>query len=93
MARNASNLLDRTNGYKASMDSSGNLLGSAVSGSYVQIGAARMYGFSSAITANSTLTSAPAGSMAFTTNATGQGRLFYSDGTKWQSALAEDTTP
>jgi hypothetical protein len=30
--------------------------------------------------------------MAFTTNATGRGRLFFSDATKWQSGLAEDTT-
>jgi len=92
MARNASNLLNRASGYSASMDASGNMLGSGVTGSYVQVGAVRIYGFSTAITANTTTTSAPAGSMAFTTNATGRGRLFFSDATKWQSGLAEDTT-
>jgi hypothetical protein len=39
-----------------------------------------------AITANSTLTSAPAGSFAITSHATGRGALFYSDGTKWQAS-------
>lgn len=93
MARNATFLLDRVNGYKASMDSSGNVSGSGVSGTYVQIGAMRIYGFSSAITGNSTLTSSPAGSIAFTSHATGRGVLFYSDGTKWQVGTAEDVTP
>lgn len=37
-----------------------------------------------AITANSTTTSAPAGSIGITTNATGVGKLFVSDGSKWQ---------
>jgi hypothetical protein len=92
MARNASNLLNRPTGYKASVDASGNIVGPGLTGTYVQIGAVRIYGFSSAITANSTSTSAPAGSMAFTTNATGRGRLFYSDGSKWQSGFAEDNT-
>jgi hypothetical protein len=63
-----------------------------VSGSYTTFGAVRIYGFSTAITANTTTTSPPAGSIAFTTNATGRGRVFYSDGTKWQSGLAEDVT-
>lgn len=31
-------------------------------------------------------TDAPAGSMAITSNATGAGKLFVSDGTKWQYA-------
>ena len=47
---------------------------------------AGVYILSSAITANSTTTSAPAGSLGLTTNATGIGKLFYSDGTKWQFA-------
>lgn len=92
MARNASNLLNRPTGYSASVDASGNLIGPGVSGSYMQFGAVRMYGFSTAITANSTNTNAPAGSLAFTSNATGRGRLFYSDGSKWQSGFAEDNT-
>ena len=92
MARNATFLLNRNNGRKAQMDDSGNLIGSLVSGSYITAGAVRIYGFSTAITANTTTTSAPAGSIGFTSNATGRGRVFYSDGTKWQSGFAEDNT-
>jgi len=47
---------------------------------------AGLYFLTSAITANSTLTSAPVGSLATTTNATGLGKLFIADGTKWQYA-------
>ena len=39
-----------------------------------------------AITANSTTTTAPSGSMGVTSHATGVGYLFMSDGTKWQYA-------
>lgn len=45
---------------------------------------ARVYILSTAITANTTTTSAPVGSLGITTNATGLGKLFYADGTKWQ---------
>jgi hypothetical protein len=45
---------------------------------------AGVYILSTAITANSTTTSAPVGSLGITTNATGRGKLFYADGTKWQ---------
>lgn len=45
---------------------------------------AGLYFLTTAITANSTTTSAPVGSLATTTNATGTGKLFISDGTKWQ---------
>lgn len=45
---------------------------------------AGLYFLTSAITANSTTTSAPVGSLATTTSATGLGKLFISDGTKWQ---------
>ena len=45
---------------------------------------AGLYFLTTAITANSTTTSAPVGSLATTTNATGLGKLFVSDGTKWQ---------
>lgn len=93
MARNATFLLNRASGLSASVDASGNLNGSGLTGTYATVGNVRIYGFSTAITANVTVTTAPAGSIAFTTNATGQGRLFYSDGSKWQSGLAEDTTP
>lgn len=39
-----------------------------------------------AITANTTLTSLPASSIAITSNATGKGYLYMSDGSKWQYA-------
>jgi hypothetical protein len=45
---------------------------------------AGIYFLTTAITANSTTTSAPVGSLATTTNATGLGKLFIADGTKWQ---------
>jgi hypothetical protein len=47
-------------------------------------GGAGIYVLNTAITANSTTTTAPAGSLGITSNATGIGKLFYSDGTKWQ---------
>lgn len=40
-----------------------------------------------AITANSTTTTATKGSIGITSNATGVGSLFISDGTKWQFAV------
>lgn len=45
---------------------------------------AGLYFLTSAITVNVTTTSAPVGSLATTTNATGLGKLFISDGSKWQ---------
>jgi hypothetical protein len=42
------------------------------------------YFYSTAITANTTVTTAPKGSFGMTSNATGLGKLFYSDGSKWQ---------
>ena len=48
---------------------------------------AGLYFLDTAVTANSTTTSAPAGSIGVTTNATGVGKLFISDGTKWQFAV------
>ena len=45
---------------------------------------AGLYFLTTAITANSTTTTAPVGSLATTTNATGLGKLFISNGTKWQ---------
>lgn len=47
----------------------------------------RLYQLTTAITANSTTTSAPAGSVAITSNSTGRGIWFYSDGTKWQTMV------
>lgn len=54
--------------------------GTAAAGNAV----ASLYFLTTAITANSTTTTATAGSLATTTNATGLGKLFISDGTKWQ---------
>ena len=48
---------------------------------------AGLYFLSIAVTANSTTTTAPAGSIGVTTNATGLGKMFISDGTKWQFAV------
>lgn len=67
-------------------DYQGNVTGTGASGTYIQIGAVRFYGFSTAITANSTATTAPAGSIAATSHATGIGKIFRSDGLLWQFA-------
>lgn len=48
---------------------------------------AGIYFLDTAVTANSTTTTAVAGSIGVTTNATGLGKLFISDGTKWQYAV------
>ena len=63
---------------------SGAITSTATNGAAVANGTAGLYFLTSAITANSTTTSAPAGSLGITTNATGRGKLFYADGTKWQ---------
>ena len=49
-------------------------------------GGVGIYGFDTAITANTTTTTTVAGSLAITSNATGAGKLFVSDGAKWQFA-------
>jgi hypothetical protein len=54
--------------------------GTAAAGNAV----ASLYFLTTAITANTTTTTAPKGSLATTTNATGTGKLFISDGSKWQ---------
>jgi len=48
---------------------------------------AGLYFLDTAVTANSTTTTAPAGSIGVTTNATGVGKMFISDGAKWQFAV------
>ena len=48
---------------------------------------AGLYFLSTAIEANTTVTTAPKGSLATTTNATGAGKLFISDGSKWQYSV------
>lgn len=48
---------------------------------------AGLYFLSIAVTANTTTTTAVKGSIGVTTNATGVGELFISDGAKWQFAV------
>ena len=48
----------------------------------------RLYQLTGATTANSTTTSAPAGSIGITSHATGRGLIFFSDGAKWQVSTA-----
>jgi hypothetical protein len=55
---------------------------------WIDVNGVRMYVVASAITANVTTTTAPAGSMAATSNATGRGLLFFSDGAHWQVSTA-----
>lgn len=62
----------------------GSIVSTASSGAVASNASAGVYILSTAITANTTTTSAPVGSLGITTNATGRGKLFYSDGTKWQ---------
>ena len=47
---------------------------------------AGLYFLTTAVTANVTTTTVAAGSIGVTTNATGVGKLFISDGAKWQFA-------
>jgi hypothetical protein len=72
-------------GYEAIFDTSGNLdLSTIPTGSYINLGGTKVYILTVAITPNSTTTSAIAGSLAITSNATGRGSIFQSDGTYWQ---------
>jgi hypothetical protein len=64
--------------------SAGSVVSTATSGAVASNAAAGVYILSVAITANTTTTSVPVGSLGITTNATGRGKLFYSDGSKWQ---------
>jgi hypothetical protein len=64
--------------------SAASVVSTAASGAVASNASAGVYILSTAITANSTTTSAPVGSLGITTNSTGRGKLFYSDGTKWQ---------
>lgn len=63
---------------------SSTFVSSATTDAVVSNATAGLYFLTGAITANSTTTTAPKGSLATTTNATGTGKLFISDGTKWQ---------
>ena len=76
------------NGGDAYQFSDGNLnAAKSVGGTVLKFaGGIEFQGLSTAITANTTLTSSVAGSLGITSNATGKGKLFVSDGTKWQFA-------
>jgi hypothetical protein len=52
----------------------------------------RFYPLTVAVTANVTTTTAPAGSIAITSHATGRGTPFYSDGSHWQVWVTGATT-
>jgi hypothetical protein len=67
--------------------SAANITSSATTGAVVANATAGLYFLTGAITANTTTTTAPKGSIATTTNATGTGKLFVSDGAKWQFAV------
>ena len=77
------------NGGSAYQFSDGNLnAAKSVGGSILTFASgAGIYFLDTAVTANSTTTDAPAGSVGVTTNATGLGKMFISDGTKWQFAV------
>jgi hypothetical protein len=66
--------------------SGGQLICNSATGPVVQNINAGLYFLSSAITANVTTTTAPKGSIGTTSNATGAGKMFISDGAKWQFA-------
>lgn len=60
----------------------------AYAGYVILANGVRFYQLGVAVTANTTLTTAPAGSFGITSHDTGKGLLFYSDGTKWQASDA-----
>lgn len=64
---------------------SGTFTSTATTDAVIANATAGLYFLTGAITANSTTTSAPKGSIATTTNATGTGKIFISDGSKWQA--------
>lgn len=62
----------------------GSIVSTAADGAVASNANAGVYILSTAITANVAATTVPVGSLGITTNATGRGKLFYSDGSKWQ---------
>lgn len=66
--------------------SGASLASTATSGAVASNASGGVYFLTTAITNNVTTTTAPAGSLGLTNNATGVGILFVSDGTKWQLA-------
>ena len=77
------------NGGSAYQFSDGNLAAAKSLGGTVLLSAtgAGLYFLDTAVTADTTTTDAPAGSIGVTTNATGLGKMFISDGAKWQFAV------
>lgn len=71
-------------GKQVKLNNDGNISMQVADGKYIDFGVYRQYFFTTAITANSTTTAAPAGSLARTSNSTGRGSIFVSDGSKWQ---------
>lgn len=60
--------------------------GSDASGAFItKENGVKEYALTVAVTHNVTTTAAAAGSFAMTSHATGRGKIFYSDGAKWQS--------
>ena len=76
------------NGGSAYQVSDGNVEANKLLGgpALIATSGAGIYFLTTAITANTTTTTAVAGSIGVTTNATGVGKLFVSDGAKWQFA-------
>lgn len=77
-------LFNFSTGKGLTLSSDGNATLDIATGKYFSFGGKRVYFFTTAITANTTTTTAPAGSFAVTTNATGLSSIFVSDGAKWQ---------
>jgi len=61
----------------------GSIVSTAASGAVASNATAGIYILSTAITNNVTATTAPSGSLGITSNATGLGKLFYSNGSVW----------
>jgi hypothetical protein len=64
--------------------SGASLSSTATSGAVASNASGGVYFLTTAITNNVTTTTAPKGSLGLTSNATGTGILFVSDGSKWQ---------
>ena len=78
-----------SNGGSTYQFSDGNLDAAKSLGGTILLSAtgAGLYFLDTAITANVTTTTVSAGSIGVTTNATGVGAMFISDGAKWQFAV------
>jgi hypothetical protein len=77
------------NGGSAYQVSDGNVEANKLIGgpALVATSGAGIYFLTTAITANVTTTTVASGSIGVTTNATGVGKMFISDGAKWQFAV------